>query len=585
MARGNDPTGGTPFVVHDDGRVVSANDAARSLLGRESLAGAQIVDLVPDYVRDVLTDQFERLATGEDRALGLTVELETQSGDGREVIALSSPVDWDGAERLQTLLIDTDRELPEGLSANAIDASPVGLTLADATREDEPLVYVNDPFLELTGYDREEVLGRNCRFLQGEETNEETVAAVRAAIDAEEPVTVELRNYRKDGSMFWNRLSVAPIADEQGTVQHFVGFQEDISEKKLYEREKELFEMQAESVDQTIVITDAEGTIVYVNPQFERTTGYSAAEAIGSTPRILKSGQHDEAFYREMWETILDGEVWEARITNRRKSGERYRSAQKIVPITDADGDIAHFVAIENDITDQLFTEQVLDVMNRVLRHNVRNALISIDGHAELLEEELEEPERQAAVGAIREQTAKLEKLSEETRTIRELYRRRHTQHALSVEAIEGFVDNRRELHPDATIEFAMDLDADLEVPNGSLLQLALDEAIENAVVHSDRDHPHVEVTVALADERPEIVISIADDGPGLPDEEWQIIEAGEETQLAHGRGIGLWLMYWTKTALGGDMSRTANDPRGTVITFRIPVEYDDDGTGWDRPG
>lgn len=573
-----------PLVVHQAGETVYANAAFISVVSagsRDRVVGESVLEYVDSQYRDPFADQFRRIRHEDASALGMTLEVETPVRGSRKMIALSSPVEWEGADCVQTVFFETYEQLPSGLPADTMDASPIGITIASANREDEPLIYVNDGFVELTGYPHEEIVGRNCRFLQGEETDEGTVAEIREAIDAEEPITVELRNYRKGGSMFWNRLTITPIEDECGETTHFLGFQEDVTEKVVYEREKTLFGMQAEAVEQVIFITDAEGTIEYVNPQFERTTGYTAEEAIGKTPRILKSDQHEEAFFTELWETITAGEVWEAEITNRRKSGERYRSSQKIIPVTDADGAITHFVAIEEDITDAQFIEQVLDVMNRVLRHNVRNSVTAIGGYADLLESELDDVEHRSAINAIREHAETLGKISEETRTIRELFRRRHATHTLSVAAIEGFVDQRREQHPEAVIDLSIEVDDGLEIKNGSLLQLAIDEAIENAVVHNDRETPRVEVLVREIPDAAEIRIDIADDGPGIPDDQWAVIQAGQETQLAHSAGIGLWLMYWTVTALGGAIGRAENDPRGTVITYRVPIGTDEQVARW----
>lgn len=110
----------------------------------------------------------------------------------------------------------------------ALDAAPIGITIAAAGESDNPLVYANPQFEAMTGYDREELLGVNCRFLQGENTDPERVAELRAGIEAEEPVTVDLRNYRKDGSEFWNRIHVKPIRNAEGAVTHYVGFQREI---------------------------------------------------------------------------------------------------------------------------------------------------------------------------------------------------------------------------------------------------------------------------------------------------------------------------------------------------------------------
>jgi len=400
------------IVIHDNDEIVYVSDEFLSLFdfdSRDTLRGISVRDAfsTPDY--DELADQFDRIETGSAPALGLTVTITDSTGHTREIIALSSPVRWDDQQHIQTVCIDIDSTLETSeLMTNTMDTSPVGISIADANRDGEPLIYVNDEFVEITGYPRDEVLGRNCRFLQGENTSDESVAQVRNAIESEEPVTVELRNYRNDGTMFWNRLSIRPVRNNAGEVTHFLGFQEDISARKAIEQEQALFEMQADAVEKSLFITDTDGTIQYVNPQFELTTGYTAEEAIGQTPRLLKSGEQDEAFYAELWETITAGEVWEATITNERKSGGQYKVKQKIVPITDEDGEITHFVSIEEDITDQEFTEEVLGVMSRVLRHNVRNSVTAMQGFAEMLEEKQEDPDDRAALQAIQEYAAKL---------------------------------------------------------------------------------------------------------------------------------------------------------------------------------
>lgn len=126
----------------------------------------------------------------------------------------------------------------------AIGEAPVGISLCDPDLADGPLVYVNDAWEEHTGYPTEEVIGRNPRFLQGPETDPETVEKLSGAIANEEPVTVEIRNYRRDGTPFWNELTVAPVYDDDELV-HYVGFQNDVTDRKLAE---DLAEERAEKI-------------------------------------------------------------------------------------------------------------------------------------------------------------------------------------------------------------------------------------------------------------------------------------------------------------------------------------------------
>lgn len=127
-----------------------------------------------------------------------------------------------------------------------MDEAPVGITVTDPSREDNPLIYVNEAFERVTGYSREEAVGRNCRFLQGEASDPDAVAELRAAVEAGERTSVELVNYRANGAPFWNEVSIAPLRDDAGRVTHFVGFQDDVTARKeaelAAEREREALE-------------------------------------------------------------------------------------------------------------------------------------------------------------------------------------------------------------------------------------------------------------------------------------------------------------------------------------------------------
>lgn len=119
------------------------------------------------------------------------------------------------------------------LKERAIEAAPIGITMSDPDADDNPLIFTNRHFEVLTGYDETDVVGRNCRFLQGEETDPDTRAEIRTAIDEHRPVSVDIVNYRKNGSRFWNKVDIAPVRDGDGTVTNFVGFQADITERKI----------------------------------------------------------------------------------------------------------------------------------------------------------------------------------------------------------------------------------------------------------------------------------------------------------------------------------------------------------------
>jgi PAS domain S-box-containing protein len=126
-------------------------------------------------------------------------------------------------------------------SDGRLDPAQQSLTLCDVRRPDAPLIYVNKGFEQMTGYTPAETVGKNCRFLQGPGTDPLTVAAIRNAVRGGAPLIVDLLNYRRDGSTFWNRLSLRPVHNASGILTHYIGIQSDIS--RMRELEGRLLEM------------------------------------------------------------------------------------------------------------------------------------------------------------------------------------------------------------------------------------------------------------------------------------------------------------------------------------------------------
>jgi PAS domain S-box-containing protein len=144
------------------------------------------------------------------------------------------------------------------LKDRALDASAEGITIADAGQPDQPLIYVNKGFELLTGYAADNVLGTNCRFLQGKDTDPRTVAEIRRAVEDGRECVVEILNYRKDGRPFWNRLSITPIMDDKGTLTHFVGVQSDITARKEAETQTKEYAKQLAQQNEDLKLAQAQ---------------------------------------------------------------------------------------------------------------------------------------------------------------------------------------------------------------------------------------------------------------------------------------------------------------------------------------
>ncbi len=174
----------------------------------------------------------------------------------------------------------------------------------------------------------------------------------------------------------------------------------------------------------TVVITDTEGTIEYVNPKFTSLTGFSAEEVIGQNPRILKSGMQDTEFYRNLWDTIKSGQEWRGEFHNRRRDGTLFWEAASISPIRDADGVITHFVAVKEDVTERKRIEeererliQELDAFAHTVAHDLKNPLGAVLGFADLLVKDrrsLSEAELDESLTAICQGARKMHNIIEE---------------------------------------------------------------------------------------------------------------------------------------------------------------------------
>ncbi len=133
---------------------------------------------------------------------------------------------------------DNVKELPDQLLLlyRAVESTRNGIVITDPNRHDNPIIYCNPAFAQMSGFRVDQILGRNCRFLQRDDREQPEIAEIRKAIAAEQPITTILRNYRKNGQLFWNELTVSPVHDKTGKLINFVGVQNDVSARKEAER-------------------------------------------------------------------------------------------------------------------------------------------------------------------------------------------------------------------------------------------------------------------------------------------------------------------------------------------------------------
>ncbi len=283
---------------------------------------------------------------------------------------------FDDAE--QSLLTELGDDIAHAMHAQAIqtglrnrnrtmDEAPVGITITDPSQADNPMSYVNQKFVEITGYSPEEVLGKNHRLLQGPETDEVPVAAMREAIDAEERVTVELRNYRKDGELFWSRVSIAPVYDDEDQLTNYIGFQEDITDRKKYEQELRRNERRFEALfnDPNLLVglLEPDGTVLDANETAVEYIDAEREDVIGeqfwTTP--WWDDEMQPAIQRKV-ERAATGQYVEYEAEHTR-DGDKYSVAGVIRPVTDNNGKVSSLFVSARDVTDRVSREKKLDAI------------------------------------------------------------------------------------------------------------------------------------------------------------------------------------------------------------------------------
>jgi len=221
--------------------------------------------------------------------------------------------------------------------------------------------------------------------------DQQVLQSGKPVLDREEKIVLA------DGTFIWNQTSKVPLHDATGQIIGLAGVSRDITERKRLEETNERLATAVEQSAESIEITDTEGKILYVNPAFQKTSGYSAAEVLGQYPRILKSGQHDIDFYRRMWSVLKAGETWSGHFINRRKDGTLYEEEANITPVRDAAGKVVNFVAVKRDVTREVQLEaqlrhsQKMEAIGQLaggVAHDFNNILAVIQLQAGLLTSE-----------------------------------------------------------------------------------------------------------------------------------------------------------------------------------------------------
>jgi PAS domain S-box-containing protein len=273
-------------------------------------------------------------------------------------------------------------------------ASPIAILLT--TIKEGRFLDANEECLRMLGRTREEVIGHTV-FEFNAWVDPEKRAAIISKLKELGPIyNLEMEFRSRSGQICHALGSVEELVI--GGESCLLGLGLDITERKQAEAANTRLVTAVEQVADTVVITDTKGTILYANPSFEKTTGYTRHEALGQNPRFLKSGSQDAGFYRQMWETLVRGETWSGHFINKRKDGTEFEEDATISPIRDKQGTIINYVAVKHDVTHELQLEaqfrqaQKMEAVGQLaggIAHDFNNILTSMFGYGYLLQQDL----------------------------------------------------------------------------------------------------------------------------------------------------------------------------------------------------
>ena len=397
------------FTFTTDGTVRAVNLLGASLVGLERgrLVGRNFREFVAEADRQVFRDFLARVLAGDS----------TQSCEVRLVRAatvlrvslvegLSSPdrrecraVLVDITERRQAELSLRESETRLRLS---VAASQIGLWDWNLPTNE---VYFSPEWKAQIGHADDEISNRFEEWESRVHPDDlpSIMAKLRAYVaDPGAGYAADFRLRHKDGSYRWIFTQAQLFRDATQKPVRMLGCHLDITERKRAEDDLRLQAAALAAAANEVVITDREGIIQWVNPAFTKTTGYTFEEAVGQNPRLLKSGKHDRAFYKKLWDTLLSGEVWHGEIVNQRKDGSLYPEETIITPVKDQQGTITNFIAIKQDITEKKLLEakflraqrlEGLGALAGGVAHDLNNVLAPILMASELLKAQSNDPQ------------------------------------------------------------------------------------------------------------------------------------------------------------------------------------------------
>lgn len=440
-----------------------------------------------------------------------------------------------------------------------------GVIIADKGEKHNPILFANKAFQEITGYSEGEILGRDCRFLQNDDRNQEGVRSLRQSIEKGESDHQLVRNYTKDGDLFWNEVSIAPIKNEEGEITHFVGIQNDLTQlmktRQKLEHEKNYIQAVMQSLPGFFYMLNEDLNFVKWNKNINKILGYKDQEIAEMNP-IQFFREEDHQWIKEQIQEVFEHGSAQMEAKIQTKNGElldyfffakRIR-LNKQTYLIGSGVNIADRIRIEQQLKESVREKEVL---LQEIHHRVKNNLAVVSGLLQI-----------QRFNSIDENLCSLLMASEmRIKTMALIHEKLYRAKSLSSITFEDYI---RDLI--STVKEALNVsqnisvnfrcsDIELNVNQAVPCALIINEMLSNAFKHAFKGEEKGTLSIIIRKENDEISVTIADNGNGLPD----------DFQISNQTSMGFTIITTLLNQLKADL--TIDSANGTSFSFSFQIQ------------
>ncbi|WP_299124339.1 PAS domain S-box protein [uncultured Winogradskyella sp.] len=601
------------IIVDNQQHIMEVNATAEVMFGykKSELFQKDLNLLIPSNYHASHANHFEKfIEQGKKRPMGKASDIYglKKTGDIFDIEVELSPFTIYNKTYVMALVRDisglkeTEKNLM--LKSIALQSASNGIIITDALKKDNPVIYFNSAFQRLTGYSSKEILNHNCRFLQGKDRDQKPLKKLRKAIDKGESCQVILRNYKKDGSLFWNDLYIMPIIDKHGVVTNFIGIQNDVTLRKKAEAERNhLATIFDESLNEIYVFDSKTLQFINVNYGALKNIGYTIEELKTMTPLDLKI-QEDEVNFKNNIETLRKKNVekLEFETIHQRKDGTTY-PVEVHLQLSNL-GEVEVFVAIILDITERKNyteklenkveerTKQLNEALSKekelnelktkflsLVSHEFKTPLSGILTSSVLLSKytlSSQQQKRDKHVKIIADKVQYLTSILNDFLSLEQLETGKlnynFTNFKLSKVIDEVIYNANMLLKKGQSIKYPDNIDDLSLYQDEKSITLILSNLVNNAIIYS---HEHKAISIFVNQNETETTIKIEDEGIGIPLKDQNNIfdryYRAENVSNTQGTGIGLNIVKNHLENLGGTITFESKENTGTTFTITIP--------------